>query len=113
MPTAQKIAAKAILCIGVALGAGVVALWVDLMWPTIAEAHGRTAMNGFWLLLFGGFGLLALVVWPFAKLAEYVDPPAEIPPAGPEAMAPTAAHRSPVLPRKASRQPRQERLPPR
>ncbi len=76
MPAARKIFAKAILSIGIALGAGAGVAWLYLMWQTAAaEEVTRFASNSFWLGMFGAFGLPALVIWPFAAFAELIDPP--------------------------------------
>ncbi len=83
MPSARKILAKSTLSIGIALGAIAGGAWFYLMWETAtAETAARTSMNAFWLGAAGAVILLALITWPFAKLAECIDPP---PPAGGQA----------------------------
>lgn len=80
MPSVRKILAKTILFVGLALGGVVGALWFYLMWHTAAaETVQRTALNAFWIGVFGAFGLCALVAWPFTAVADYIDPP----PSGP------------------------------
>jgi hypothetical protein len=76
MRLVRNIIAKIILFAGFALGLGAGGLWFDLMWNAAEAATiHRTAMKLFWLGLSGGFLWLALVVWPFAALAEWLDRP--------------------------------------
>ena len=76
MPSIRKIVAKTVLSVGIALGAVIGALWFYLMWQSAETATlHRNAMAAFSLGVYGGFGLLALIAWPFAAVADYLDPP--------------------------------------
>jgi|SRR6516164_7334088 hypothetical protein len=75
MPIVRKILAKTILFAGLALGAVAGALWFYLMWQSAETATlHRNAMAAFSLGFYGGFGLWALIAWPFAAVADYLDP---------------------------------------
>ena len=96
---ARKIIARIIRAIGIALGLGALTLFAHLMWPVIAmDPSSRNAVRDVAVILFGGFGVLALVAWPFALFADYIDSPlrpdaqAAEPQAAPEAL--TSAPRS-------------------
>jgi hypothetical protein len=76
MPSIRKILAKTVLFVGLALGAVTGAMWFYLMWQTAETATiHRNAMAAFSLGLYGGMGLWALIAWPFAAVADYIDPP--------------------------------------
>jgi hypothetical protein len=76
VPIVRKILAKTILFAGLALGAVAGALWFYLMWQTAETATlHRNAMAAFSLGFYGGFGLWALVSWPFTAVADYINPP--------------------------------------
>jgi hypothetical protein len=76
MPNLRKFLAKIVLSNGIGLGAAAGALWFYLMWQSAETATlHRNAMAAFSLGLCGGFGLWALIAWPFAAIADYIDPP--------------------------------------
>ena len=76
MPIVRKILAKTIRFAGLGLGAVAGALWFYLMWQSAETATlHRNAMAAFSLGVYGGFGLLALIAWPFAAVADYLDSP--------------------------------------
>jgi len=76
MPSIRKIVAKTVLSVGIALGAVIGALWFYLMWQSAETATlHRNATAAFSLGFYGGFGLWALIAWPFAAVADYIDPP--------------------------------------
>jgi hypothetical protein len=73
---ARKIIAKIVRAAGVVLGLGALALFAHVMWPVIAmDPNSRNAMRDVMVIIFGGFGVLALVAWPFALIADYIDSP--------------------------------------
>ncbi len=76
---ARRIIAKIVRITGILLGLGALALFAHLMWPVIAmDPASRNAVRDVAALLFGGFGVLALVAWPFSLAADYIDPPQAI-----------------------------------
>jgi hypothetical protein len=80
MPNLRKFLAKTVLSVGLALGAVIGALWFYLMWQSAETATlHRNAMAAFSLGLYGGFGLSALIAWPFTAVADYIDPPPQGP----------------------------------
>ncbi len=73
---ARKIIAKVVRATGIALGLGALTLFANLMWPVIAtDPSSRNTVQDVGVIIFGGFGVLALVAWPFSLLADYVDSP--------------------------------------
>jgi hypothetical protein len=74
--SARKFIAKLVRTTGILLGLGALALFANVMWPVIAaDPASRNAVRDVAALLFSGFGVLALVAWPFSLLADYIDPP--------------------------------------
>jgi hypothetical protein len=76
MPSARKIIAKLTMLTGIVLGLAALTLWAHFMWPVVAEDADVVpghAMRGMMLIFLGGFGLLGLVAWPFAWIAERID----------------------------------------
>ena len=72
----RKTVAKIIRATGFALGLGALTVFAQVMWPVVAmDPSSRNAMRDVMVVIFGGFGALALVAWPFALLADYVDSP--------------------------------------
>jgi hypothetical protein len=71
-----NVSAKIILFAGLALGAIVGWEWFHFWWlKAAAEPSGHYAMRAFSLGFSGGFFLLAMIAWPFAALAEWLDRP--------------------------------------
>ena len=105
MPNLRKLLAKIVLSNGIGLGAVAGALWFYLMWKmAAAETIPRTALNTFWIGVFGGFGLCGLIAWPFAAVADYIDPPPPGQPVGAGEDRAKSAHHSRPSRSTASRQ---------
>jgi hypothetical protein len=76
MVPARKILAKLVLLTGIALGLAALTLCANLLWPmAAAEAEPKNGMRVVFLIFIAGFGALGLIVWPFAWIAERIDPP--------------------------------------
>lgn len=106
MPATRKIIAKLVLYTGVLLGLGALTLWAHVMWPVVAAEPVRR--NALWVIILGGFALLGLVVWPFAWVAERIDPPPPQPGNADGPTPPKAGLRSRLSRSKTSRRPKQE-----
>ena len=61
--------------LGFALGAILAAMWTLLMWPDfVSHMYDATAYRHLALLLFGAVAILAVVIWPFWRLSEWLSP---------------------------------------
>jgi len=71
---ARKIIARIVRAIGITLGLAALTLFAHLMWPVIAmDPTSRNAIRDVMVIIFGGFGVLGLVAWPFSLVADYID----------------------------------------
>jgi hypothetical protein len=76
MTIARKMIGVIVLLIGVALGGVCAAAWADLMWPAVAAENyqSRHAFRALALDIVGGLFVWWAVAWPFAWLAERINP---------------------------------------
>jgi hypothetical protein len=60
---------------GCALAAALAGMWVVLMWPDVAShMHDAKAYRHLALVMLGAIAILAIVVWPFWLLSEWLNP---------------------------------------
>ncbi len=78
MSALRQILAIVVLAIGITDGAVVGFSWANLMWPAVAadNYNGRHALRALALAVLGAIALWWLVVWPFARLSELINPSA-------------------------------------
>ena len=61
--------------IGFTLGAILAAMWTLLMWPDfVSHMYDTKALRHLALLVFGAIAILAVVIWPFWRLSEWLNP---------------------------------------
>jgi len=61
--------------VGFALAATLAGMWILLMWPEFASHMADAkAYRHLALLVLGAIAILAVVVWPFWRLSEWLNP---------------------------------------
>jgi hypothetical protein len=60
---------------GCALAVTLAGMWIVLMWPDFAShMHDANAYRHLALVVLGAIAILAIVVWPFWRLSEWLTP---------------------------------------
>jgi hypothetical protein len=61
--------------IGLALAATLSGMWILLMWPDfVSHMYDAKAHKHLALLVFGAVMIPAVVIWPFWRLSEWLNP---------------------------------------
>jgi hypothetical protein len=62
--------------IGVTFAIVLAGMWTVLMWPDfVSHMYDAKAFRHLSLLVFGAVAILAVVIWPFWWLSEWLNPP--------------------------------------